>query len=61
MENNVIPVKQLCIITAMFPVDNDDEAIDYKKKLSAILSPVPEAKVEFRLTNMPQPRTPGSG
>ena len=61
MENNPIPVKQLCVITAMFPADNDDEAINYKKKLSAILSSVPEAKVEFRRTNMPQPRTPGLG
>lgn len=51
MENNSIPTEQLCVISIMFPVSSDDQAIDYKKKLAEVLLPIPDVRIEFRLTN----------
>ena len=44
------PKKQLCTIRIMFPVISDEEAIEYKKKLTEILSPIANAQIQFSLT-----------
>lgn len=59
MENNGTQNQQLCVVTIMFPVDSDDQAIDYKKKLSAVVAPISDARIEFRLTNASSPRPVG--
>lgn len=46
------PQNQVCTITIAFPVDSDDKAIEYKKKISSIVADIPEARVEFRIMTM---------
>jgi len=33
----------------MFPVESDEQAIEYKKKIAAILAEIPEAQIQFSL------------
>lgn len=47
MESN-----QLCAITIVFPVDNDDQIISVKKKVSEALKDLPKVKTEMRITDM---------
>ena len=51
-ENQTTPRKQLCTIRVMFPVTTDEEAIDIKKKVSSELADIPEARIEFSLSNL---------
>lgn len=48
--------EQVCSIRIMFPVETDEQAIEYKKKIGAILADIPHARIEFTL--MPVPITP---
>jgi len=41
--------KQLCTIRIGFPVDTDEAAIDYKKKIAAVLAEIPDAQIQFSL------------
>lgn len=41
--------KQICNIRIMFPVTTDEEAIEYKKKISAILAEIPDVQTQFSL------------
>ncbi|KKN15626.1 hypothetical protein LCGC14_0984130 [marine sediment metagenome] len=41
--------KQTCIISVNFPVENDEQAIEYKKKITAVLSEMPNAKIQLML------------
>ena len=50
------PKKQICQIRIMFPVVSDEEAIACKKKITALLSEIPEAQIQFSL--MPAPDRP---
>jgi len=45
--------KQVCSIRIMFPVDTDEQAIDYKKKINDVLSNIPQARIEFSLMSVP--------
>lgn len=45
--------KQLCTLRIMFPVESDEVAIQYKKKITEILAPIPEAQISFSLMNAP--------
>lgn len=44
---------QVCSIRIMFPVESDEQAIDYKKKINTILSDIPQARIEFSLMSRP--------
>lgn len=46
---------EVCTIRIGFPVESDDEAIAYKKKIAEILSPIPKARIEFALNTVPVP------
>ena len=52
--------KQVCSIRIMFPVESDEQAIEYKRKISGVLSAIPEAQIQFSLmtppSGMPIPR-----
>lgn len=48
--------KELCQIRIMFPVESDEQAIEYKKKISALLVEIPEAQLQFVLLPIP-PKT----
>ena len=52
-EQPVVPPQQICSIRIGFPVDTDEQAIEYKKKLGAILADIPHVRIEFSLSTMP--------
>lgn len=45
--------QEICSIRIMFPVDSDEQAIDYKKKITALLVQIPEAQIQFSLMTAP--------
>lgn len=45
-------LKQLCTITVAFPVESDDQAIAYKRKIGLAMADHSEARIEFRIMNM---------
>lgn len=47
------PKQEICSIRIMFPVESDEQAIDYKKKIAAILSEISEAQIQFSITSIP--------
>jgi len=42
-------IKEYCIIKLMFPVTSDEQAFDCKKKVQAMLSAIPNSRVDFRI------------
>ena len=44
--------KQVCNITVIFPVEDDNEAIEYKKQILSILSKIRFARIEFKTTEI---------
>ena len=52
-ENNNTVMQEICSIRIGFPVDSDEQAISYKKKISEVLSDIPTARIEFNLTSVP--------
>ena len=54
METNDKPKTQteICTIRIGFPVETDEQAIEYKKKISEILSDIPQVRFEFNISNM---------
>ena len=51
---HTIEMQEVCTIQIAFAVDSDEQAISYKKKISEILSDIPNARIEFALTPMPK-------
>lgn len=45
--------KEVCTIRVMFPITSDEQGIEYKKKVSAILSDISDAHIEFSIRTMP--------
>lgn len=50
------PKEEICTIRIMFPVESDEQAIDYKKKIDALLINVPDVQLHFAL--LPAPPKP---
>jgi len=53
-ESNASPTappmpKEICSIRIMFPVESDIQAIEYKRKISDVLSEIPDAQIQFSL------------
>ena len=49
---------EICSIRIVFPVDSDEQAIEYKKKIAEVLSEIPDAQINFSLmSGMVQPPT----
>lgn len=46
--------KQVCTIRIMFPVETDEQAIAYKKKINDVLVDIPNVRIEFSIMS----RTP---
>ena len=58
-DNETQPKIQICTLRIMFPVDTDEQAIEYKKKIGDVLAAMPKARIEFALStvpDMPMPR-----
>jgi len=51
---------ELCTIRIAFPVKTDEDAIGYKKKISEVLSDIPQVRIEFSLNNVPIPMRPNA-
>ena len=47
------PKKEICSIRIMFPVESDEQAIEYKKKVTALLAEIPESTIQFSLMGIP--------
>ena len=45
----------------MFPVDTDEQAIEYKKKLTDLLAGISDAQITFSLMTMPPKKPDGMG
>ena len=45
--------KEICTIRIMFPVKSDEAAIDYKKKIAALIDEIPDANMQFALMTPP--------
>lgn len=54
------PPKQVCMIRISFPVDTDEQAIAYKKKINDVLADITTARVEFSLMSRPSITPDGS-
>ncbi len=48
--------QQICTMTVMFPCDDDDQAVAYKKQFAETLASIPDSRIDFRLTTAPKPR-----
>ena len=46
---------EICSIRIMFPVESDEEAIEYKKKIAEILSEISDATIQFSLMTSKAP------
>lgn len=44
--------QEICQIRIMFPVDTDEQAIEYKKKIAEILTDRPDAQIHFSIIPM---------
>lgn len=51
--NKPKPANEICSIRIGFPVETDEQAIAYKKKISDILVDIPNARIEFSLMRIP--------
>lgn len=49
------PKKEFCTIRIMFPVESDEQAIEYKKKISELLKDVPDVQVHFSIMPFAMP------
>ncbi|GAI65538.1 unnamed protein product [marine sediment metagenome] len=47
------PPTQVCSIRIMFPVESDEQGIEYKKKIYGVLVDIPQARIEFSLMSRP--------
>jgi len=57
MENDPAKLpKQVCTITVIFQAASDDDAIAVKKKIAEAVGNLPEARTDFRITNLSPPR-----
>lgn len=52
--------QELCTISIAFPVDTDEQAIEYKKKISDVLANIPQARIEFSLMTVPARLAPNA-
>jgi len=41
--------KEVCSMRIVFPVTSDEQAIEYKKKITSLLSEIPDAAIQFSL------------
>jgi len=47
------PPIQVCMIRISFPTESDEQAIDYKKKISGVLADIQNVRIEFSLMSRP--------
>lgn len=45
---------EICSIRIGFPVESDEQAIAYKKKISEVLADIPQVRIDFNLMTIPK-------
>ncbi len=50
--------REVCSITVIFPVSNDDEAIAVKKVVAESVKTIEDARIDFRISSIPMPGQP---
>ena len=48
-EEQKTPTLQVCTIHVGFPIESDEQAIEYKKKIAAVVADVPKARIDFSI------------
>lgn len=43
---------EVCTIRIMFPIESDEQAISYKKRIAEVLVDKPEAQIHFAISPM---------
>lgn len=46
--------KEICTIRIAFPVESDEQALAYKKRLAEVLFDIPESQLHFSLMSTPR-------
>ena len=44
---------EVCTIRIMFPVETDEQAVEYKKKIAEVLKDKPDVQFQFSIMSMP--------
>jgi len=53
-EENKKPVEpEICTIRIVFPVESDEQAIEFKKKIKALLADIPDSAIQFAIMSRP--------
>jgi len=52
-QDNTSQPTQICSIRIGFPVTSDEQAIEYKKKISDAMADMPNARIEFSIMAIP--------
>lgn len=52
--------KEVCTMRVMFPAESDEQAIDIKKKINALITDIPEAMIDFRISSVTIPPPPNA-
>lgn len=47
------PKQEICTIRVMFPIQTDEQAIDCKKKIKAVLNEIPDVGIQFSIMDLP--------
>jgi len=54
VDNETQPsAQEICSIRIAFPVESDEQAVSYKKKISNVLADIPTAQIQFSIMSMP--------
>lgn len=49
-----LPKQEICSIRIMFPVVSDEQALEKKKQVAALLADIPDVVIQFSLTASPK-------
>lgn len=52
-------VSEICSIRIMFPVESDEQALAFKKKIGDLLADIPDAMIQFSINSAPLDRPMG--
>jgi len=50
---NPLPKQEACTIRIVFPVESDEQAIGFKKKIDTLLADIPDSIIQFSIMSRP--------
>lgn len=57
-EQEKTPTLQVCTMHVGFPIESDEQAIEYKRKIAAVLVDLPKARIDLSIIAAPLPPPP---